>query len=291
MGEIVKKWYVIRAVSGKEKKVKEYLELEISRMKLGDYVNQILIPMEKVFKIQNGKKALKEKVFLPGYVIIEAALVGEVKHVIKGIPNVIGFLGTVKGGEPVPMRMSEVNRIIGKVDELAEHEEEMKVPFIVGEPVKVIDGPFNNFTGVVDEINDVPAKTKLYGIADADTKPYKISSNKLDGNDPNGKMLEFPLLTTTIFGKKIPAGGGFYLRSLPLKIIKSAIRNCNEDDYPATFYIHSWELTPEFMPKISLPFVDNFITYHNLDKAFLKMDKIIKEFKFTSFERFIAQTS
>ena len=136
----------------------------------------------------------------------------------------------------------------------------------------------------------VPAKTKLYGIADADTKPYKISSNKLDGNDPNGKMLEFPLLTTTIFGKKIPAGGGFYLRSLPLKIIKSAIRNCNKDDYPATFYIHSWELTPEFMPKISLPFVDSFITYHNLDKAFLKMDKIIKEFKFTSFERFIAQT-
>ena len=137
----------------------------------------------------------------------------------------------------------------------------------------------------------VPVKTRLYGIADADTKPYKISSSKLDGNDPNGKMLEFPLLTTTIFGKKIPAGGGFYLRSLPLKIIKSAIRNCNKDDSPATFYIHSWELTPEFMPKISLPFVDNFITYHNLDKAFLKMDKIIKEFKFTSFERFIAQTS
>ena len=161
MGEIVKKWYVIRAVSGKEKKVKEYLELEISRMKLGDYVNQILIPMEKVFKIQNGKKALKEKVFLPGYVIIEAALVGEVKHVIKGIPNVIGFLGTVKGGEPVPMRMAEVNRIIGKVDELAEHEEEMKVPFIVGEPVKVIDGPFNNFTGVVYEINEDKKKLKV----------------------------------------------------------------------------------------------------------------------------------
>ena len=137
----------------------------------------------------------------------------------------------------------------------------------------------------------VPVKTKLYGIADADTKPYKISSNKLDENDPNGKILEFPLLTTTIFGKKIPAGGVFYLRSLPLKIIKSAIRNCNRDGYPATFYIHSWELTPEFMPKIPLPFVDSFITYHNLDKAFLKMDKIIKEFKFTSFERFIAQTS
>lgn len=137
----------------------------------------------------------------------------------------------------------------------------------------------------------VPAKTKLYGIANAETKPYKISSERIEGNDPDGKILEFPLLTTTMFGKRIPAGGGFYLRCLPLKIIKKAIRNCNKEDAPATFYIHSWELTPEFMPKVKLPFVDSFITYHNLDKAFLKMDKLIKEFKFTSFERFIDQTS
>ena len=137
----------------------------------------------------------------------------------------------------------------------------------------------------------VPTKTKLYGIANADTKPYKISSKKINGNDPNGKMLEFPLLTTTIFGKKIPTGGGFYLRSLPLKIIKSAIRNCERENYPATFYIHSWELTPEFMPKIPLPFIDSFITYHNLNKAFGKMDKLIKEFKFTSFERYIQNSS
>jgi transcriptional antiterminator NusG len=161
MGEIVKKWYVVRAVSGKEKKVKEYLELEISRMKLNDYVNQVLIPTEKVFKIQNGKKVNKEKAFLPGYVLIEAALVGEVKHVIKSIPNVIGFLGTEKGGEPVPMRMSEVNRILGKVDELSESEEEQKIPFVVGESVKVIDGPFNNFSGVVDEINEEKKKLKV----------------------------------------------------------------------------------------------------------------------------------
>ena len=161
MAEIVKKWYVVRAVSGKEKKVKEYLELEISRMKLNDYVNQVLIPTEKVFKIQNGKKVNKEKAFLPGYVLIEAALVGEVSHVIKSIPNVIGFLGTVKGGEPVPMRLSEVNRILGKVDELATSEEELKIPFVVGESVKVIDGPFNNFTGVVDEINEEKKKLKV----------------------------------------------------------------------------------------------------------------------------------
>ena len=161
MAEIVKKWYVVRAVSGKEKKVKEYLELEISRMKLNDYVNQVLIPTEKVFKIQNGKKVNKEKAFLPGYVLIEAALVGEVSHVIKSIPNVIGFLGTEKGGEPVPMRMAEVNRILGKVDELSETEEELKIPFTIGESVKVIDGPFNNFSGVIDEINEEKKKLKV----------------------------------------------------------------------------------------------------------------------------------
>jgi len=161
MAEIVKKWYVVRAVSGKEKKVKEYLELEISRMKLNDYVNQVLIPTEKVFKIQNGKKVNKEKAFLPGYVLIEAALVGEVSHVIKSIPNVIGFLGTEKGGAPVPMRLAEVNRILGKVDELAITEEELKIPLVVGESVKVIDGPFNNFSGVIDEINEEKKKLKV----------------------------------------------------------------------------------------------------------------------------------
>jgi transcriptional antiterminator NusG len=161
MSDIKKKWYVVRAVSGKEKKVKEYLELEISRLKLNDYVAQVLIPTEKVFQIRNGKKISKERSYLPGYVLVEASLVGEVEHVIKGIPNVIGFLGTEKGGDPVPMRVSEVNRILGKVDELSETEEEMKIPFVVGEPVKVIDGPFNNFSGTIDEINEEKKKLKV----------------------------------------------------------------------------------------------------------------------------------
>lgn len=161
MGEIKKRWYVVRAVSGKEKKVKEYLDLEISRLKLGDFVEQVLIPTEKVFQIRNGKKVSKERSYLPGYVLIEAELVGEVPHVIKSIPNVIGFLGTEKGGEPVPMRLSEVNRILGKVDELSESEEEMKIPFVIGESVKVIDGPFNNFSGIVDEINEDKKKLKV----------------------------------------------------------------------------------------------------------------------------------
>ena len=155
------KWYVVRAISGKEKKVKQYLEAEINRLNASHLVTQVLIPTEKVFQIRDGKKVIKERSYFPGYVLIEAALVGEVSHVIKSIPNVIGFLGTEKGGEPVPMRMAEVNRILGKVDELSESEEELKIPFVVGESVKVIDGPFNNFSGVIDEINEEKKKLKV----------------------------------------------------------------------------------------------------------------------------------
>ena len=161
MAEVIKRWYVVRAISGKEKKVKEYLEMEISRLNLDDFIDQILIPTEKVFQIRKGKKVSKEKSYLPGYVLVEAALVGEVPHVIRSIPNVMGFLGNEKGGNPSPMRISEVNRILGKVDELSESEEEMRIPFVIGEAVKVIDGPFNNFTGIVDEINEDKKKLKV----------------------------------------------------------------------------------------------------------------------------------
>ena len=161
MAEIKKRWYVVRAISGKEKKVKEYLDVEIARLKLDEFIGQVLIPTEKVFQIRKGKKVSKEKAYLPGYVLVEAALEGEVPHVIRSIPNVIGFLGNEKGGDPSPMRLSEVNRILGKVDELSESEEEMKIPFVVGEAVKVIDGPFNNFSGVIDEINEEKKKLKV----------------------------------------------------------------------------------------------------------------------------------
>lgn len=158
---IDKKWYVVRAVSGQEKKVKDYIEMEIKRHKLEDFVSQLLIPTEKVYQIRNGKKVSKERNFFPGYVLIEASLEGEVPHIIKGVTNVIGFLGGEKGGEPVPLRTSEVNRILGKVDELAESDEELTIPYIVGETVKVIDGPFNNFTGVIEEINEEKKKLKV----------------------------------------------------------------------------------------------------------------------------------
>ena len=161
MSENSKKWYVLRAIGGKEKKVKEYIENEIANGDLKDFVDQVLIPTEKVYQIRNGKKISKERNFFPGYVLIEAALVGEVTHTLRNFPNVIGFLGDTKGGDPVPMRQSEVNRILGRVDELAETDEELNIPFVVGETVKVIDGPFNGFNGTIEEINEEKKKLQV----------------------------------------------------------------------------------------------------------------------------------
>lgn len=167
MVELKKRWYVVRAVSGQEAKVKMYIEREIEHLKMQDYVAQVLVPTEKVYQVRNGKKITKERNYFPGYVMIEAALVGEVVHVIKSITGVIGFLGATKGGDPVPLRISEVNRILGKVDELAETEELMSVSYTVGETVKVIDGPFNGFNGLIEEINEDKRKllvmVKIFG--------------------------------------------------------------------------------------------------------------------------------
>lgn len=159
MGEQEKKWYVVRAISGNEKKVKQYLENEIKRLKLEDFISQILIPTEKVYQVRKGKNVAKERNYLPGYVLIEAILVGEVPHIIRNIPGVLGFLGSKD--EPTPLRPAEVNRILGKVDELAEQGAELNVPFIVGESVTVIDGPFNSFSGVIEEINEEKKKLKV----------------------------------------------------------------------------------------------------------------------------------
>jgi polysaccharide deacetylase family protein (PEP-CTERM system associated) len=134
----------------------------------------------------------------------------------------------------------------------------------------------------------VPAQTKLYGVPNAETKPYKISSKKIERNDPTANLLEFPLLTTKLFGKSIPVAGGFYIRTLPLFLIENAIKQNNNNGIPASLYVHSWEITPEFMPRIPLSILDRFITYHNLEKTLSRMDKIIKKFKFTSFNRFIS---
>lgn len=160
MSDQAKKWYVVRAIAGKEKKAKEYIENEISRLALQDFVSQVLIPTEKVYSVRNGKRVSKDRNLFPGYVLIEANLVGEITHIIKSIPNVINFLSE-KDGTPVPLQEHEVNRILGKMDELYGQSEELTDPFIIGESVKITDGPFSNFSGTIEEINKEKKKLKV----------------------------------------------------------------------------------------------------------------------------------
>jgi transcriptional antiterminator NusG len=169
MGEL--KWYVLRVVSGQEKKIKSYLENEIDREKLRDFIPQVLIPSEKVYEMRGGKKRVRERNFFPGYILISADLShGEAYHSVNNIPGVIGFLGNNGSGsskEPVPLRQSEVNRILGKVDEIDTFDEKLETPFIKGESVKVMDGPFSGFTGTVEEIFEEKKKlnvmVKIFG--------------------------------------------------------------------------------------------------------------------------------
>jgi len=156
------KWYVVKVISGQENKIKTYIENELSRVGMDSSVEQILVPQEKVVQIRNGKKVTKDKTYFPGYIMIKANLSGEVPHIIKSVTNVIGFLGETKGGDPIPMRQSEVNRMLGKVDELAlQDDTDVIIPFIHGENVKVIDGPFNGFDGTIEKINEEKRKLEV----------------------------------------------------------------------------------------------------------------------------------
>ena len=156
------KWYVVRAVSGQENKIKTYIENEISRLGMSSFVEEILVPQEKVVQIRKGKKVTKDKTYFPGYIMIKANLSGEIPHIIKSVTNVIGFLGETKGGEPIPMRQAEVNRMLGKVDELSlQDETDIIIPFIHGENVKVIDGPFNWFDATIEKINEEKRKLEV----------------------------------------------------------------------------------------------------------------------------------
>jgi len=167
MADQEKKWYVLRAMSGKEKKVKEYIENEIKVQKLDDYISRVLIPTEKVFQIRGGKKIVKERNYYPGYVLIEVALTGEIYHILKNIPNVLNFVGDDRGKKPVPLRQEEVNHILGVFDNLQENGEQSELSFMVGEEIKIIDGPFKDFIGVIEEINDEKKKltvmVKIFG--------------------------------------------------------------------------------------------------------------------------------
>jgi transcription termination/antitermination protein NusG len=169
MGEL--KWYVLRVISGQEKKVKAYLETEVERSKLTDFIPQVLIPSEKVYEMRNGKKRVREKNFFPGYILLSADLTnGEAYYAVNNIPGVIGFLGnngTSASKDPVALRQSEVNRILGKVDEIDEQDAKLEKPFIKGESVKVMDGPFSGFQGSVEEIFEDKKKlnvtVKIFG--------------------------------------------------------------------------------------------------------------------------------
>ena len=160
MAELEKKWYVLRAISGKETKVKEYIDYECAHSDLGNYVSQVLIPTEKVVQVRNGKKVVKERTFFPGYVLVEVALTGEIASTLRFTPNVLGFLPDLNN--PTPLRPSEVSRLLGTVDEMLEQEtDEVAVTFAVGEPVKVSYGPFQGFSGVIEEVNAEKRKLKV----------------------------------------------------------------------------------------------------------------------------------
>ena len=145
----------MRAISGKEIKIKTYLENEINRNKLEKFIPEDMIPYEKVYVMRNGKKKIKERNYLPGYVLVSADFSqGEVQHVIKNVPGVIGFLGSGTGSSrvPIPLREAEINRLFGKFDDVNSEDEVMLSPFVVGEDVKVMDGPFSGFTGSISQV-------------------------------------------------------------------------------------------------------------------------------------------
>ena len=158
-------WYVLRAISGKEAKVKEYIDAEIKNGSLNGNVAQVLIPTEKVVQMRGNKRVVKERSYLPGYVLVEARLVGEIAHTLRNTPNVLGFLPDMKN--PEPLREAEVNRILGKVDEIEDDVKDMEIPYVVGEVVKVTEGPFAGFTGAIEKVDEekkkVTVTVKVFG--------------------------------------------------------------------------------------------------------------------------------
>lgn len=163
-------WYVVRAISQQEKKIKTYIENEAVRRNLTDFIPEVLIPTEKIVEIRNGKKRVREKNFFPGYILVNADLTnGEVLHMIKSLPGVIGFLGKDGGSsqEPEPLRQSEVNRILGVQDAAEEENIDSGITFEQGETIKVIDGPFSGFEGTVEEVFEdkkrINVSVKIFG--------------------------------------------------------------------------------------------------------------------------------
>lgn len=176
--QIEKKWYVLRALSGKEYKVKEYIDIEVeNNPSLAQLIFQVLIPTEKIFVMRNGKKVQKERTFLPGYVLVEAKMTKEIAGHLRNVPNVLGFLGTYVPGlyKPTPLQPNEVKRLLGTVDAKEEQGGEMMlVPFIIGENVKVMTGPFKGFSGTIEDINNEKRRLKVIVKIFGRTNPIDI---------------------------------------------------------------------------------------------------------------------
>jgi transcriptional antiterminator NusG len=153
-----KKWYVVRTYSGHENKVKAYLENEVAQAGLGERITSVIVPSEKVFEVKDGKKKSKTRTFFPGYILVEAVLDKATQHLILNTPSVISFVGPKNA--PAPLQPTEVRRLIGKIEERKDVEV-IEVPFRTGDAVKVVDGPFNNFSGFVQEVNEEKMKLKV----------------------------------------------------------------------------------------------------------------------------------
>ena len=179
MAQTGKKWYVLRAVSGKEGKVKEYLEALMKKDELlAANVGEILLPTEKYAQLRNGKRVVKEKLFLPGYVLVEANLQGEVAHTLRFMPNVLGFLGGLDN--PTPVRQADINRILGTAEDITIKSEEVAIPFTVDEAVKVTDGPLSGFSGIIEEVNAEKRKLKVMVKIFGRKTPLELSYNQVE---------------------------------------------------------------------------------------------------------------
>ncbi len=174
------KWYVLKAISGKETKVKEYIETAMRTAGWDEFVSQVLVPTKKIMVTRGGKRVQKEQRYLPGYVLVEANLVDECYPRLRNVPNVLGFLGDTKGSVvATPVRQAEINRILGHIDE-TEETNFVDIPFLVGESVKVTDGPFSGFTGEIDEIMTDKHKLKVIVTVFGRKTPLELGFNQVD---------------------------------------------------------------------------------------------------------------
>lgn len=171
------KWYIIHAYSGFERKVRESLESRITAFGLQNRIGRIMIPTEPVTELRNGKKCIIERVFLPGYVLVEMELDNDLWHVIKNTPRVTGFLGT--GDNPVALSEQEVSSILFR-SESTGNKPSMKVKFEKGEQVRINEGPFANFTGTVDDVNEDRQTLKVMVSIFGRSTPVEIEFSKVD---------------------------------------------------------------------------------------------------------------